>query len=683
MTRSHWRNWLVAGTLALGLPGLAWAGEAIHFVAEPESAPAAQPAPVRRAAAKGGTATGTVGQVEQAAKLPVRSLREGGGFARWPEVEARAGLVGVWLGVSLVLGAVVGIWRRRAGAELRMAFAWPGGGVMGAALAVASYVLIGWPHDLAGFVGVQGLVWAALVGAVWANKFGTKNSDATKDLHGSASWASVAQMRKAGRILKKGAMDPETFGFALGRVQGVGFGEDPRLRYSGHLVTAAPTGAGKGVSAVIPTLLEYPGSVFVLDVKGENYAVTAARRRAMGQRVVAIDPFGVTKGWPGAGAVQGCNWLDGIDLASPECVSEATALADLLVVTEGEADPYWNNAARDLLKGLILWAASLSPRRRHIGEVRKALTGGRDYLGEVLEGMIHTPCPGDVCERAANAFIDKADKESSSVLSMAVTHTEFLDDPRILQCVSRTDFAFADLKEGNLSVYLIIPPNKISAYSRFLRGFVGLAVGAMTASVAQSPWKVLFLLDEFAQLGKMKVIEDAIAVLRGYGVALWLFIQDLSQLEKVYPKADSLLANAAKQFFSTADLETAKYISGMVGNKTVAFESVSKNVKGFGGLFGDGSGSKSTQYSGRPLVMPEEVLKLGAHPVVLIQGESPYLLDRITYFKDPEYAGLASENPYHQAGKKQVDQAAEKGVVAAKGREEAVVEPRGRRQSGR
>jgi len=197
----------------------------------------------------------------------------------------------------------------------------------------------------------------------------------------------------------------------------------------------------------------------------------------------------------------------------------------------------------------------------------------------------------------------------------------------------------------------VIPPAKISAYSRLLRGFVGLGIGAMTSSVAQSPWKTAFLLDEFAALGRMQVVEDSIALLRGYGVALWLFVQDLSQLQKVYPKADSLLANAAKQFWSTADLETAKYISGMLGQKTVSFESRSEGLTSpLGVLFGQGtggSGSKSTQQAGRALLMPEEILRLGAKPIVLIQGERPYLLDRLSYLEDREYAGLAGANPYH------------------------------------
>jgi type IV secretion system protein VirD4 len=235
---------------------------------------------------------------------------------------------------------------------------------------------------------------------------------------------------------------------------------------------------------------------------------------------------------------------------------------------------------------------------------------------------------------------------------MAQRHTAFLDDPRVAECLARSDFQFADLKSSPVSVYLVIPPAKISAYNRLLRGFVGLGIGAMTAGTAKSPWKVAFLLDEFASLGRMQVVEESIAILRGYGVALWLFVQDLSQLQKVYPKADSLLANAAKQFWSTSDLETAKYVSGMLGQKTISYESKSEGTATLASILkgqGGGGGSKNLQHAGRALLLPEEVMRLGGRPIVLIQGERPYLLDRLSYFRDREYQGLAADNPYQAA----------------------------------
>ena len=153
----------------------------------------------------------------------------------------------------------------------------------------------------------------------------------------------------------------------------------------------------------------------------------------------------------------------------------------------------------------------------------------------------------------------------------------------------------------------------------------------------------------------MKQIEDAVSLMRGYGLAFWVFIQDLSQLKGVYPKWQTFLANSAKSFFGTDDYDTAKYISDSLGKATIEFETENTGrnsgtgVSGGGGSLNRGKSSGSSQqFAGRELLTPDEVMRLGPEkPIVLVKGEYPYLLDRLNYLADPEYAGRFDANPYH------------------------------------
>ena len=147
----------------------------------------------------------------------------------------------------------------------------------------------------------------------------------------------------------------------------------------------------------------------------------------------------------------------------------------------------------------------------------------------------------------------------------------------------------------------------------------------------------------------MDRLADSVTLLRGYGAQLWLFVQDLSQLKAVYPRWQSFLANTSQQFFGTADFDTARYLSGALGQQTIRY--VTQNVsKSSNGLFKPGNSSSGTgeHLQGRPLLTPDEVMRLGpTRPIVLVSGEPPYLLHRVSYLTDPAYAGRFDANPLH------------------------------------
>jgi type IV secretion system protein VirD4 len=230
-----------------------------------------------------------------------------------------------------------------------------------------------------------------------------------------------------------------------------------------------------------------------------------------------------------------------------------------------------------------------------------------------------------------------------------VRHTAWLDDPRLCAALGRSDFTLRDLKRRPMTVYLAIPPDRLRASLGFVRGFIGLALNAISATPGQPAARVAFFLDEFGQLGRLDSLTDNITLLRGYGAQLWLFVQDLSQLKAVYPRWQSFLANTSQQFFGTADYDTARYISDALGQRTIRFGTASRSQHSAWRLqSGTFSAATGEQIQGRSLLTPDEVMRLGpARPIIMIAGEPPWLLARINYLTDPAYAGRFDPNPMH------------------------------------
>jgi type IV secretory pathway TraG/TraD family ATPase VirD4 len=508
------------------------------------------------------------------------------------------------------------------------------------------------------------LLWLALFGILfvgghrfvparlkkgWFSLAGLFGGAQAPSTHGTAHFSEVEQATGANHLAPAAPADA----FSLGWLRGTGHLADGRFRQGGHILTCAPTGAGKGIGAVIPNLLDYPGSAFVLDFKGENYAVTARARREAGQEVFLIDPFGIT-GAPS----HGMNWLDALDPDDPDVVALAGAMAEMLVVSTGrETDPHWTETARELLRGLLIYVAGLPTERRSMSELRAILTGSEDDWAEVLADMLADPLRGHrIVARTATAHLNRPEKERGSVLSTLVRHTAWLDDPRLARAFSRHDFDLRDLKRRRMTVYLALPPDRLRACLGFVRGFIGLALDAMTATQGRPAEgkpaaKVAFFLDEFGQLGRMDSLADNITLLRGYGAQLWLFVQDLSQLKAVYPRWQSFLANTTQQFFGTADYDTAKYLSDALGQFTVRYRTSSQSSQtGFSTRPGGGSAGSGEHLQGRSLMTPDEVMRLGpTRPIVMMSGEAPYLLDRLNYLTDAPYADRFDPNPMHFA----------------------------------
>ena len=254
--------------------------------------------------------------------------------------------------------------------------------------------------------------------------------------------------------------------------------------------------------------------------------------------------------------------------------------------------------------------------------------------------------------RMANTMLQKVDRERSGVISTAHRHTAFLDDPRIVESLKRSEVDFAKLKTERMTVYLVMPPDKLRSQSRYVRAVVYMALRGVLRVQGRPEIPVTFLLDEFAQLGRLSAVEDAVSLLAGYGAWLWLLVQDLSQLKAVYPKWETFLANTTLQAFGTQDQYTVRYLSEAIGAETIMVESAQQSRSAPEDFLRPGSNTQGTAFAahGRPLLMPDEIRRLSERQVVVLQqGQPPYLLQRLDYLTDPELAGLGDPNPMYAA----------------------------------
>ena len=303
------------------------------------------------------------------------------------------------------------------------------------------------------------------------------------------------------------------------------------LRYDGpaHLLTIAPTRSGKGVGTIIPNLLTANRSVVCIDPKGENARVTMRAREALGA-VHCLDPFGIS-----GRETARYNPLDRLDAASLDLAEDAMTLADALVFDEQNSEAHWNEEAKALIAGIILYVVCHDDAaHRTLSSVRDYLTLAPDDFTALLTVMQASDGAGGLIARAANRHVSKSHREAAGVLSAAQRHTHFLDSPRIAQVVAASDFAFADLKDNVATVFLILPPDRLDTYSRWLRLLVAQAINELARSSAKPPRPVLLLLDEFAALGRLQPVERAMGLMAGYGLQLWPILQDIHQLRSLY-----------------------------------------------------------------------------------------------------------------------------------------------------
>jgi type IV secretion system protein VirD4 len=442
--------------------------------------------------------------------------------------------------------------------------------------------------------------------------------------YGSARWADVGEIRRAGLL------GPD--GVVLGRLGG-GY-----LRHDGpeHVLCFAPTRSGKGVGLVIPTLLTWPHSTIVHDIKGENFQLTSGWRARFGA-VLLFDPTN-----PASAAY---NPL--LEIRKGDCeVRDAQNIADILVDPEGalERRNHWEKTSHSLLVGAIL----------HVlyAEADKTLSGVANFLSDpsrpieaTLNAMLATPHLGErahpVVASSARELLNKSENERSGVLSTTMSFLGLYRDPVVAQVTGRSDWCIRDLVDADrpTSLYLVIPPSDIARTKPLMRLVLNQIGRRLTESLDmdQRRQKLLLMLDEFAALGRLDFFEGQLAFMAGYGIRSFLITQSLNQLERAYGPNHAILDNCHIRIaFSTNDERTAKRVSDALGTATEM--RAMKNYAGHRLSPWLGHLMVSRQETSRALLTPGEVMQLSpSEAILMVSGVYPVRARKIRYYEDPEF----------------------------------------------
>lgn len=347
-----------------------------------------------------------------------------------------------------------------------------------------------------------------------------------------------------------------------------------------HLLVLAPTGAGKGRSLLLPWLLSYTGSAIVIDPKGEAAAVTARWRREAGQQVCVVDPWGLVKR-PRGEAADTLNPLQVLLAGSEDLGDDCATLAELIA---GEApvslqDPFWRECALHLLTALIGWAwvrprvtGQAQPDDGTLGAVWSLLHHDdmTYHLAVLLDTVARHPgFPTFVREGFVNFLGHEADKVRTSVRSEAVSLMRVFGSQRVQQATGANSVPLEALREGGpVTVYLVIPPDKLESHSRWLRVVLGSLLALMVQRRGRPALPTLFAVDELAHLGPMPQLKQAITLLRGYGVRVALFLQSIAQLKGLWPRDhEALLENCGLWLnFGNTSLAAARHVTDQLGD---------------------------------------------------------------------------------------------------------------------
>ncbi len=427
-------------------------------------------------------------------------------------------------------------------------------------------------------------------------------------------------------------------------------GSFPSYTDNRHLATIGATRSGKGATIIVQALLQARHSVIVIDPKGQNAAVTARHRRAMGQDVFVVNPFGMHRAAPWRLPRDRYNPLGHLSITDTNVVADVAALSQALILTQGR-EPYFDDTARDLVTAVNLHLIDTLGSKATLPRMRKIITDIAARGKEAAEHLIAMgKSPHGFIRQPIGRFKDAEARDISAAINTAITQTAFLDDPALADPASggtltRSDFDFLQLKKKPTTVYLILPGRYMDAYSRFLRLLITSAIDQLTSEPGGHP--VLVVLDEFARLEQLQAVSSAFGFAAGFNLQLWPFLQDLPQLRLLYgEKAMSILANCGmQQFFTPVDIDTAEFLQRRGG-----FMTGESRSRSYAGSLWKRESSESRSESRVPLLPVEQMMSLSPEQsVAFFAGKhDPLVTERRPYWEIPRLAGLFDPDPYHR-----------------------------------
>jgi type IV secretion system protein VirD4 len=452
-----------------------------------------------------------------------------------------------------------------------------------------------------------------------------------RSLHGDARWATRSEMARAGLFAPHGLF--------LGRVG---------RRYlilggqQGVLLSAPPR-TEKGTAIVVPNLLFWQGSVLCLDVKLENWTLTAGYRQRAGQRCYLFHPLaedGNTACW---------NPLTYISADPNLRISDVQRIAAILYPDVPGTDPFWPAGARSYFLGVTMYVLETPSLPSTLGEVlRQGMASDTEGFGHhwrrIIEGRQKGPYPlSSQCVRALSEIIDLAPVTASSIRKTFTSRLDLFANPLLDRATSRNDFDLRDLRKRPMSIYLAINPGDLHLLQALLNLFIEQALNLQTRELPEHnpalKLQVAFILDELAAAGRIPILAQGVAYLPGYNVRLMLVIQAFSQLREIYGQqnAETMMKSlAARIVYAPKDVAEATEISQELGFTTVKVHTHSRPLLTVADSKHQRQRSVSVSEQKRPLLLPQEVKELGKNKEILFyEGVRPILARKNRYYRDP------------------------------------------------
>jgi type IV secretion system protein VirD4 len=386
----------------------------------------------------------------------------------------------------------------------------------------------------------------------------------------------------------------------------------------GHCMTFAPTGSGKGVAAIIPNLLHYSGPIIVVDPKGENFVVTARFRSTyLRQHIILLDPFHAVDDaiLSKHGLLRSSlNPLSVVNVIGADIQNTAQMLADLFSQGGTTKEDFWNISAKFLGAGLFaheMERAAAQPRAPSFFNIVRQVFA--EDVNSAFYDLLSTQAPGAFVRSAVAGFQAKAASEQSGILSTLQTFLTTMMSDDLKPHIDTTSFDLRAIVDGDpCTVYIVIPPSKLDSHAFLLRAWISTFLHAVMERKTTPKARTLFMLDECANLGRLNPLRKAITLLRGYGLQVWMFFQDMDQLSFLYEDPFTFINNCGVvQAFGMTRMAAAKAISGAIGG-----------------------------YS------PKELMRLDrSQQIVSLSSGVLRACRLIKYFRDPAFGGLFDPNP--------------------------------------
>ena len=457
-----------------------------------------------------------------------------------------------------------------------------------------------------------------------------------RSLHGDARFATLAEVRDAGLINPKDGLD---------RTILVGKFKNHYLTYGGYqfVMLAAPTRSGKGVGVVIPNCLNYSDSLVVLDIKLENFEITAGFRAAHGQEVYLFCPFDEH------GRTHRYNPLEYISSDPAQRIGDIDAIGTALYSGGNENDKFWSENAKDLFRGLCLMVLEHPTLPKTLGEILRQASGKgkpfKDHIADMIEEAQDEKRPySNACVDALNRITNNSENTLAGIVSTFNGPLLIFQNPRVDLATSANDFDLRDVRRKKMSIYLGVTPDKLKDAAVIVNLFFDQLLNLNTRVLPQQDkslkYQCLLILDEFTSIGKVAMIQQAISYQAGYNMRVLTIIQNKSQLEDKYGKSGALtlMANHALMVMyapSPVVQSDANEYSEMLGYQTVKSKNKSRS---FASVGSKGSRSESESDQRRALMLPQEIKELGRwREIVSLENCKPILCDKIKYFEDKAF----------------------------------------------